>query len=515
MNFKNLLFVFIVTLSLLSFKTTYAQNEYLISHEKLIPVPYTPASIEIVLPGFLPENFPVSFDSVVNVINAKYDVDIYKIKYYCEHPIHGKIMASGAVAVPLLENIEVPLMVYQHGTTFNWDGVPSYMSDEHYIGALFSTSGYVSLMPDYLGLGDSPHMHPYSHAQSTAYAGRDMIRAFKEMAPEIGIVWNEEIFITGYSQGGHGAMALFRTLEEDHCDEFTVTACSALSGAYSISGVMQDVMFQEYSSPTYLPYVIVGYQSVYPELLGNTSFKAPFKEEFGALNEFQGDSKAFFEIIDEYDSLGIIPRVPIEMLKEELVEEFKNDDNHPFKIAMRESDNYDWQAQAPLYIQGCCDDEQVSIENARITRDSFQAKGKTNLEYVDYCDEYPDARPLNHGGCIPYCLIQTKMFFDKYRSSAPVDCNPLSVASHENTIDFSLYPNPVNGNFTILSIEKPIVENVTLTFYNSNGQLIGIKNENGLRQQTKINTENLTNGFYILNIKSKTHNFGVPFFVSK
>lgn len=513
MNFKNLLFLFTILFGLILSNTSNAQDEYLISYEKLTS--YEPSTFESLIPIFInlaSENFPIPNDSILKLLDAKYSVDLYKILYQCEHPVHGNVQASGAVVIPQVEEgLELPMAIYQHGTTFNQDSVPSYQSLEHYLGAVFSTSGYISLMPDYLGLGDSPHMHPYSHAQSTANAGRDMIRAFRELAPKLNIVSNEEIFVTGYSQGGHGAMALFKSLEEDHCDEFTVTACSALSGAYSISGVMEKVMFAEYSSPRYLPYVIVGYQSVYPELLGNSSFKAPFKEEYGALNNFEGDTDAFFEILDGYN----VPRVPIEMLKEELVEEFMNDDNHPFRVAMRDSDNFDWIPQAPLHIQGCCDDEQVSIENAQIAYNTMKDNGKTNLEFTDYCEEYPDEGALRHGGCIPYCLLQTIAFFGEHRNSEPVLCNPISVTENENVVEFNLYPNPVKGNFTNLNLLSPIYDEITLTLYNTYGQLVWVKNENNLAKQTKINTGGLANGFYSLNIKSKSLNFSAPFFIAK
>jgi len=507
MNLKNLLFTFVITCSLFFSNTSNAQNEYLISYEKIVS--YPTSTFEFLLPTLIDENFPISIDSVFNNLDLQYTVDLYKVLYNSEHPVHGNIQASGAIAIPQATNCNLPLAIYQHGTTFNWDGVPSYLSLEHYLGSMFSTSGYVSLMPDYLGLGDSPYMHPYSHAQSTANAGRDMIRAFKEMAYELGITWNEEIFITGYSQGGHGAMALFKSLEEDHSDEFTVTACSALSGAYNISGIQEAVMWQDYDSPKYLPYVIVGYQSVYPELLGD--FKNVFKQEFDGLNNFEGNTKEFFEILNQYE----IPKTPINMIKDEFKEAYMTDDNHLLKIAMRESDNFDWDAKAPLYLQGCCDDEQVMIGNSKLTYDTMVARGKTNVEFTDYCNEYPGARPLQHNPCIPYCLLQTKQFFDANSTRTQCNPTPVGIKENENNIEFGLYPNPVIGSFTNLTIKKAINENVSLSLYNTHGQLLWVKNENQLATQTKINTADLTNGFYSLIITSETNKLSVPFFVSK
>ena len=311
--------VLLITLIICYNFTSSRAQEYLISYDTLVS--YQASLLEGLIPGFIDDildDFPISQDSVVNAIDARYNIDMFKVLYNCEHPVHGLIQASAAVALPRGAACAMPLAVYQHGTTFNTEGVPSYQSTEHFLGAIFSVSGYVTLMPDYLGLGDSEHMHPYSHAESTANAGRDLIRAVREMQDDLGFELNDEIVITGYSQGGHGAMALFKSLEEDHREEFTVTACSPLSGAYSISGAQEAVMWEPYDYQRYLPYVMEGYRSVYPDLA--EQFNAIYKDEYGGLNNFSGDTKDFFEIINQYD----LPDIPIEMLKDSLVEDYMN-----------------------------------------------------------------------------------------------------------------------------------------------------------------------------------------------
>lgn len=506
---KNLFSIIALVILCGSFKLITAQ-EYLISYEALTTI--ETSSIEPLLPLLIgrafPENtFPIALDSIVNVINPQYDIEMYKVFYNCEHPIHGLIQATGAVAIPKEVNCSMPLAVYHHGTTFNKTGVPSYQSDEHLFGALFSVSGYVTLLPDYLGLGDSEYMHPYSHAQSTSNAGRDLIRAVRELQDELGFELNDEIVITGYSQGGHGAMAMFKSLEEDHSDEFTVTACSPLSGAYSISGAQEVVMWEPYDYQRYLPYVIEGYRSVYPDLA--KEFSAIYKDEYSALNNFSGDTEDFFEIINQFD----LPDIPIQMLKDSLVEDYSKNDDHLLKLVMRDNDNYDWNPKAPLFIQGCCDDEQVTIKNAKLCYKTMIENGVENVTIADYCDQYPEFPFLGHGECIPFCLVAGKVFFDKHTTRC--DIVPVEETSIAKTIGLNVYPNPVASGYTTLQSTEFINKDVEITLYNTKGQLISTQSVGQFSGSIEIDLSAYSNGFYSFMMRSKNKAYTAPFFVQQ
>jgi len=79
MNLKCLLFTFTITLCFFSAKSTWAQNEYLISYEKLTT--YSPGTFELLLPTLLDDNFPITKDSVFNNIDMQYTIDLYKTSY--------------------------------------------------------------------------------------------------------------------------------------------------------------------------------------------------------------------------------------------------------------------------------------------------------------------------------------------------------------------------------------------------------------------------------------------------
>ena len=78
---------------------------------------------------------------------------LYKITYNTTD-VHGEpTIASGALYVPQIDCDTLPLVSYQHGTVFHkehvpsnwWSWVPAY---------LYSGNGYITTLPDYLGMGN-------------------------------------------------------------------------------------------------------------------------------------------------------------------------------------------------------------------------------------------------------------------------------------------------------------------------------------------------------------------------
>ena len=148
------------------------------------------------------------------------------------------------------------------------EGIPSPLSYEILVGKYMGSSGFVSVLPDYLGLGDSPGRHPYIHAATEATATIDMLRAAREYCAAHGIGLNGEVFLGGYSQGGHAAMATHRMVQQGFPDEFNVVASAPCSGPYDVSGTQAAVITanEPYPAPYYLPFILLSYKDLYPGL---------------------------------------------------------------------------------------------------------------------------------------------------------------------------------------------------------------------------------------------------------
>ena len=54
---------------------------------------------------------------------------------------------------------------------------------------IFAAFGYVVCAPDFVGLGDSPGVHPYVHAKTEASAAIDMLRAARELDADDTFGW--------------------------------------------------------------------------------------------------------------------------------------------------------------------------------------------------------------------------------------------------------------------------------------------------------------------------------------
>ncbi len=359
-------------------------------------------------------------------------VTIYKVHYTSPHPNGEIIPASGALAVPVGMECPKSLACYMHGTALDKEGVPSYGSDELKIGMILASSGYVVALPDYLGLGDSPGLHPYVHAKSEATAGIDMLRCARSISEMENFELNEQLFLFGYSQGGHAAMALHKEIQENYADEFTVTASAPMSGPYDISGAQTIYLTQDipYSSPGYLPYVLFAYQSVYDYVPQDPSdfLIAPYDTLLPPLF-YSGDQQFWYVNT-------VCNPVPKLMIRPDVYDDYISDPNHYFRAALEDNDVYKWVPEAPVRIYYCHGDDQVYYENSEIAYQYFIDNGAQDVQKFDYGN-------LDHGGCVSPALLNGKFYFDSMRDLSGGMVVGSSVTP--NGSEFLLLVNPEGG----------------------------------------------------------------------
>lgn len=332
------------------------------------------------------------------IVKIENGVDVYELIYNSTWPDGSPVKASGLYYVPKGDK-PAPTVIYDHGTQIQKEREVK-LRGEQSICILFCASGYAVVRPDYFGLGKGEGRHLYVHAESEAMASIDMLRSVKELNPTIGVKLTDHLFITGYSQGGHAAMATHKYMQEHYTDEFNVTASSPMSGPYDISGVQGEVMFKEYSHPGYLPYMLYGYNEVYnmyPDI--NVVFQSPYDtllpplydgyHKFGAIND-------------------VMPSVPKDIMKPELIEAFMNGEVPQLIDALKDNDVYDWAPKAPTQICYCTADEQVSYKNALVAYKTMKKNGAERVVLRQ------SGKKFNHGTCALYTSIYTKMWFDSF-----------------------------------------------------------------------------------------------------
>ena len=420
-------------------------------------------------------------NGIQNIFSLSYDIDVYRLIYNTVSYDSSATTASGMMAVPRNTTCRFPMAVYHHGTIVGKHDAPSYLGgQEPVIDMIMASVGYIVSEPDYLGLGDGPGLHPYQHDQTEASASIDMLRSVREYCDSFGIKRNGQLFLMGYSQGGHACMATHRTIQNKLNGEFTVTAAVPMSGAYDMSGTMVNRMLSDstYSQPAYLAYLIVSWNPIY-HLYDSIqqAFVAPYDTTIPPLLDGTHGTNALN---------AAMPNVPKHAFTSSELDTFINNPNSVMRVALRENDNYDWTPQCPVRILFCKADSYVPYMNSVVAINKLRQNGCAD------CDTLDVEPSLDHVPCAQLSILYAKQFFDTYRY---VDCsNGVNDLSNQPII--SVYPNPVRGIFNIEVYDAD--ETIAAAMYDATGRKVQtITLHSGVNN---VSTDNLIAGIYILKI---------------
>lgn len=331
-------------------------------------------------------------------------VEAWKVVYGTIDPLGAPTTASALVVVPVGATKALPIAAYQHGTVLERESVPSRLVGEADVGLVLGGTGYVAVLVDYLGLGDGPGFHPYQHAKSEATAVVDGLRAARALLVERGVIWNQQLFLTGYSQGGHATLAAQREIELHHAGEFTITASAPCAGAYDMSGTTANDFLSNRvpPNPYYSAYLVKAYVEIYKIA---TNFAAVLRPPYDT---------TLPPLLDGAHSSGsvnaIMPAHPADILRTELLQQFQADPNHPLRAALADNDLYrDWFPKVPTRFYHCDGDKDVLPANTQVALAVFRNAGATTVEFYD---PVPSA---DHGGCAPFSLLGSKLWFDSLK----------------------------------------------------------------------------------------------------
>jgi len=328
---------------------------------------------------------------------VKLGVDIYEIIYKVQWIDGTWRNASGIYYVPKTEKA-VPYMMYGHGTQIHKGRKIHDGDSQQFICLAHATDGYATMFPDYYGMGKGEGKHLYQHAWSEGHAFIYMLKAVDELNKELAVNHNGQLFLTGYSQGGHASFAAHKYLEELNDPRFQVTASSPMSGAYDMTGEQQNYMFEEYPRPFYLPFLLLSYQEAYKIVdLENPYdiFQAPFDTLFPGFFE-HNDSKT----LDELNKL--LPKIPMEVVAPQFIKEYQANDNHPFKVRLRENNLTDWIPKAPVQLCYCKGDKEVSYKNSEVAYEQMKAAGVEHIVLNNLSDN------LDHNTCAGFAVLASK-----------------------------------------------------------------------------------------------------------
>ncbi|WP_291964670.1 hypothetical protein [Maribacter sp.] len=438
----------------------------------------------------------VEISSAVSFVRiAEYAVDIYKVNYLTPDVQGESSVASGIICIPRDNTSSFPLASYQHGTVGGREDVPSRLGSNNYVLPLvFAGAGFVTCSADYLGLGDSSGIHPYVHAATEASASLDLMRAAVELSndPDFATLFNlnDQVFVAGYSQGGHATMALQREIELNANDEFQLAASAPMSGPYSVSESMVDFTLGDdnYGFVAYVAWITLGYQAAYPETLGMMTLEDVFKSQYiDHIREFEAETINLWTLnnllaqtlIDETGG-----QRPKDMFHDSIVNSILANPTSPFAVALADNDTYDWTPEATTYLCYCHGDEQVTFENSLLAERVMSDNGATTVELIRMDT---DDAPLDHSGCGIPCHLET---YDRFKALSNITSSVTDL-DVDQVVRFSYN----DGSLITELTETMRFDSYELRLYNYTGQLLSKHTLANKENQVSVN--HLDQGLYI------------------
>jgi predicted esterase len=212
------------------------------------------------------------------IASPKCGIDVHHVEYNTVDPGDDPTTASAAMFIPTGSDPACqgprPIVLYGHGTaaqrSLNLADITNEDNLEGLLAAtMFTTQGYILIAPNYTGYDMSALTYnPYLNADQEAKDMIDALTASRSALPTSfapTVTDSGKLFVTGYSQGGHVAMATHKMLQETGA---TITASAPMSGPYAVAAFADAVFFGQVTrnTPLFLVFTAVGYQKAYGDV---------------------------------------------------------------------------------------------------------------------------------------------------------------------------------------------------------------------------------------------------------
>ena len=336
--------------------------------------------------GKLPESTPV-----------RCGARMYRVQYWTTTPGGKATVASGLVCIP---KTDAPrgVVSYQHGTTTNRHLTPSAPTlIESGLGtAIFAGGGYILCAADYVGLGTNQEVHPYLHAQGTANAVIDLLKAANALAAHLNVAWPSSLYLLGFSQGGYSTLAAHRALESLGDPRFQVEACAPVAGAYDLAGVTFPTFLEGTTSDRsgYLAYLANAYCSAYGRPL-DSILTDEYAQKVPGL--YDGEH-------EEWEASSQLPARPREMFRKEFLDAYDAKLPTWFTTALAENEVTEWTPKAPIRLYYSEGDPLISPREAVAALAAFEKRECDVTAVV--------AKDADHGGAALFAVPKIRQWFD-------------------------------------------------------------------------------------------------------
>jgi pimeloyl-ACP methyl ester carboxylesterase len=358
--------------------------------------------------GLIPENY----DKPVFGYKA------YKIPYVTEDEHGEPVKVSGLMVIPTGVPSEMKALGFSvvsddHDTRFGDFEMPTVIAEttnapEGSPVIFTSMMGFVTLQPDYIGYGDSiDHYHPFLLKRSLANATVDFIKAARKFAEKNSIPLNDQLYLTGYSEGGYAALATLQKIEQEGL--MPVTMAAPMSGPYDLELIGLGVLSQpELSVPSFMAYVAYAYALTYDEPI-ESMVNEPYASKLD----------------DLFDGNRARPQIDPELTRQTtgdgglfnttFVGDFLTNTSNWFRVELTENEVYKWAPQTPVRLLHCEGDDVVPYRISELAEGTMQQYGAANVTLLSVEQLLGLPQPVGHSACGPYAYQAVAGIFAQTR----------------------------------------------------------------------------------------------------
>ena len=346
-----------------------------------------------------------------------YGYKAYKIPYVTTDEAGNEVKASGLFVIPtglpeiVTKTLGLSMVADDHGTIFANKEAPSVIAD--FTGTpdgssiiLTSLGGFATLQPDYIGFGDSKeHYHPFVLKDSLANSTVDFIKQVKIFSKDNNITLNNQLFLTGYSEGGYASMATLQKIEAEQISDLKVSMAAPMAGPYALKTMADAILSQ--------PKLGV------PSFMANVGYSyaiANNKEVSSIINELYA-SKLPTLFNGDLERAEIDPHLTHNTTGEKglfaqsfITDYFTNDSNW-FKVSTTKNSLHAWTPTTPIRLVHCEGDDVIPYAISQLTEETMKAMGATDVKIVPVEKTLGRQDKVGHVSCASLAYsLSTKMF---------------------------------------------------------------------------------------------------------
>ena len=352
---------------------------------------------------------------ITTITNKENKYNAFKIEYPID--VNGEIINASTLLTIPISNSKLKIICDEHGTLFDNDLAPTNQeknNTNYYENAnlISGDNNFIGIFPDYLGYGSSYKKvkHPYIISRYNAIDSLSAIYASLEYLRENNISFDNNLFITGYSEGGYNAMSLVKYITENNIP-INLKAFAPMAGPYNVSKMADNVLNINYTMPypAILGYIAFSYSNYY-ELnltkilnLDHTNTNE-INQLYTNLNSLMGISinQALLNISGL--DLGIADHKSYDLFNKDFLIDYQNNNlnNEEVRIlknAFKENNVYNWVPTLPVNLIQCSDDDIIPYSMSEDAYNYFISHGAEDVTLTPLTSSVDLLHPSHHINC--------------------------------------------------------------------------------------------------------------------